>query len=262
METVLSGCLVVFGAGAAAVLLAQLSHRFVPARVRRDLRVHGGLVSGIIAAMFAISVALVLSFSWGQLESATSDVRKEAGALVDIFWYAQTLDHPAQSTIEVLLRGYTSEVINQEWQAMAAGEPLPVAGWRDLDRLRQQFETMEPKGGGDTVRYAQALGRVTDLANARRARQVAATGSIPFILWAALVASGILVVAIPILLGNARPGVRGVLAFISAALVAFVVFLVYQINHPFSDGIRVPPTPFENSVTGFNEIEALWNKGG
>lgn len=263
MSVLLNGLVVVGGASAAAVLLAAHLHRLVPDQLRTDFKEHSGLISGVVGTMFAVTVGLMVVTTWGHLGSASANVNKEARALLDIYWYTQSIEPPEKTEIQGLARNYAQEVISREWPRMARTGQLNDDAWTTLDRVRIRLESMEPKGDGNKIRYGQALNRLNEIFDARRTRESDAKASVPPILWISLIASGVLVMAIPIIFGSPKLMTHGILAFGGTVVVAFVLFLIYQLNHPFIGAVRVSPDAFADALHSFHKIDMLWaHRGG
>ncbi len=258
MNVVLGGFLAVFGTAAFAVAVSQVVRRLTPARLQRDFRGHGTPLAVAVGALFAFLTALAVVTGRAELEGADHDVRTEAAATADLYWYASTLTGAAKTQLQSELRAYVSEVQHQEWAELADRRVMSVQAWRLVDQMRKQLQAMEPEKGGDTVRYAQALNRMADLTGARRSREAALTEGIPLTLWLGLYASGILLLAVAIVFGGSNPLIRGILACVTGAGIAFVIFLVQQLDHPFQGAIKVSDAAFSAAAAGFDEIDGVY----
>lgn len=262
MGTVLAGCLVVFGTALAATLLAVFTQRMIPQSMRHEFRTYGGLVSGLVVGAFTLSVAATLALTWKQYEHAADVTNAEASALLDVYWYAHSLQNAEGDRLLEQLRTYTNTVVQQEWPYMNATHLLTPQGWRMMDQIRLGLETLEPKPGGAAERYQQVLGRIDDAAHARRTREVLAGSKLPGLLWFSLISTGVLVILVPIFFGNPRTVTRAILSCTAAAIVAFVIFIVFQINEPFSGAISVSPAAFQRALVGFMDIDNVWAHRG
>jgi hypothetical protein len=258
MTTVLAGCLAVFGTGAAAVVVALVIQRTVSAEVRRDFGAHGALVSVPLVGAFALSTVIMLAFTWLAVEQANRCVFREAGAVLDLYWYSHAIEARDGLLLRTRLRDYTTEVVRVEWPGMATSGRLNAHAWQRVNQLRYELERLDPKPGGESIRYHNALDSLDRLLDARRQRAALAEEKAPALMWFALIVTGLLVVLLAMLLGDPRPVVRIVLTVVAAATVTFVVFLVYQLDVPFGGGVRVTPTPFEEGQRSFADFDALW----
>ncbi|MEU6039546.1 hypothetical protein ABZ801_29500 [Actinomadura sp. NPDC047616] len=258
MTTVLLGCLAVFGTGAAAVAGALLIQRTVPARVRYDFGMYGALTTVLVVSAFLLTAITMGLFVWLTINQASRSVVQETDAVLDLYWYAQTIDGPEEVRLRSELRDYTTHVIRVEWPTMAETGELHPRSWQLARQLRYEITHISPQPGGATIRYQDALRAVSALFDARRSRESLAGTRIPPLMWVALISTGLLVVVLPMLRGDPRPAVRVVLAFVGAATVAFVVFLLYEVNVPFTGNVKVTPAPLEDALRSFADIDAFW----
>ncbi|GLZ10182.1 hypothetical protein Acsp04_04170 [Actinomadura sp. NBRC 104425] len=257
MTTVLLGCLAVFGTGAAAVAGALLIQRTVPARVRYDFGMYGALTTALVVSAFLLSAVATGLFVWEAVNRANTGVVQEADALLDLYWYTRTIEGPEAVRLRSDLRDYTNHVIQVEWPTMDEMGTLNPRSWQLARQLRLDVLSISPKGGGAAIRYQDALRAVNSVFDARRSRGALITTRIPPLMWLALLSTGLLVVVLPMLRGDPRPAVRVVLAVVGAATVAFVVFLLYEVNVPFTGNVKVTPAPLEEALRSFADIDAF-----
>ncbi|GLW61971.1 hypothetical protein Arub01_02150 [Actinomadura rubrobrunea] len=258
MTTVLQGCLAIFGTGAAAVAVALLLQRSVPARTRYDFGRYGTVTSVLVASVFMLAVITSALFVWTAFNQAGRAVRQEANAVTELYWFSRTIGGAQALPLRTDVRDYVTNVVRLEWPAMAETNQMSPRSWQLANQLRYDVERLSPREGGETARYQDALRAVDGLFAARRARASAAATRIPTLMWAAVVSTGLLVVLLPMLLGDPRPAVRIVLSFVGATTVAFVVFLLYEVNVPFAGSVKVTPVPLEDALRSFADIDALW----
>jgi hypothetical protein len=255
---ILTGIIVVVGAGTAATVIAMTIHGHIKKETLTDFRDHSGLVSGVSGTLFAITVGMLVVASWGAIGTAKDNVAAEARSLEDLTWFAHTMRQPFQNRLTALLQTYTQQVITLDWPDMAADESLSQPAWNTLNAIRYEFSIYSPKSDAELTRYQQALGQLQGVYDDRLERQDEARSSVPTILWLALVISGSVVVLVPVVFGSTRRGVHGMLAFLTAGVMAFVLFMIAEFTHPFSGSIRVSSEAFESTEQSIQQIDTLW----
>ncbi|MFI9550898.1 bestrophin-like domain [Nonomuraea endophytica] len=257
MFVALVGVVVALVAAAIAGLAAYLADRAIAPKVRQDFREGSGLVSGIIGTLFAISVGLVVVASWNQVNSATQTSSTEASNLVDVYWYSRSLPEPQREKLRRLADEYTTTVIRHEWPLMAEQRTLSPAAWRSVEQLRAFFQTIEPTTSAASTRYGQAMSRIQAVLDARRTRAQMADTGVPPLLWIALAGCGLTVVVPAVVCGGPVRKVHITMAAVVGGLVGMVLFLVYQLDFPFSGGVTVSPAAFEQALDRFASIRSL-----
>jgi hypothetical protein len=141
---------------------------------------------------------------------------------------------------------------------MGQAETLSQPAWNTLDAIRYEFSVYTPKSQAEVSRYQGALGELQNVYDDRLTRQDEAKSSIPSILWLALVISGSIVVLVPVVFGSTRRLVHGMLSFLTAGVMAFVLFMIAEFTHPFSGAIRVEPEAFVTTAEHIQQIDTLW----
>jgi hypothetical protein len=257
MFVALMGVLVALVAAAVAGLAAYIANRAISQQVRQDFREGSGLVSGIIGTLFAISVGLVVVAAWNQVNSATQTTSTEASNLVDVYWYSRSLPDPQRETLRRLADEYTTTVIRQEWPLMAEQRTLSSAAWHSVEQLRAFFQTIEPRTSAASTRYGQAMSRMQAVLDARRTRAQMADTGVPPLLWIALAGCGLIAVLPAVVCGGPVRKVHVTMAAVVGGLVGMVLFLVYQLDFPFSGGVTVSPAAFEQALGRFASIRSL-----
>jgi hypothetical protein len=255
---VLTGIVTVMGAGLVATVLAMTIHGRIKKDTLTDFRDHSGLVSGVSGTLFAITVGMLIVASWGAIGTAKDNAAGEARSLDDLAWFAHTMPQPYQNRVTALLQTYTEDVVNQDWPDMGKTGTLSQPAWNTLDAIRYEFSVYTPKSQAEVSRYQVALGELQNVYDDRLTRQDEVRQSIPSILWLALVISGSIVVLVPVLFGSTRRLVHGMLSFLTAGVMAFVLFMIAEFTHPFSGAIRVDPEAFVTTAEHIQQIDTLW----
>jgi hypothetical protein len=255
---ILTGIIVVVGAGTLAALFAMAIHGHIRQDTLTDFRDHSSLVSGVSGTLFAITVGMLVVASWGAIGTAKDNAAAEARSLDDITWFAHTMRQPFQNRLTALLQTYTQQVITLDWPDMSTHETLSQPAWTTLDAIRYEFSVYTPKSAVELTRYQQALGQLQNVYDDRLVRQDEARSTVPTILWLALVISGSVVVLVPVVFGSTRRIVHGMLSFLTAGVMAFVLFMIAEFTHPFSGAVSVNSEAFLTTEDHIQQIDNLW----
>lgn len=258
MGIVLTGVVVVVGAGLVAVALALVVHGRIRTDTVTDFRDHSGLVSGVAGTLFAITVGMLVVASWGAIGTARDNAAAEARSLDDLAWFAHTTRQPYENRLTALLQTYTQQVISDDWPDMSKHNALAQDAWNTLDAIRYEFSTYTPHSSAELTRYQQALGQLQTVYDDRLVRQDEARTTIPSILWLALVVSGSVVVIVPVIFGSTKRNVHCLLSFATAGVLAFVLFMISEFTHPFAGAIRVDSDAFVTTDEHIQRIDTLW----
>ncbi|WP_187414435.1 DUF4239 domain-containing protein [Nonomuraea sp. PA05] len=257
MLVAIIGLLIAATVAALAGLAAYAANRVIPAQTRQDYRDGSGVITGIVGTLFAVSIGLVVVAAWNQVNTATETSATEASNLTDVFWYSRSLPAPQRATLQTLATGYATTVVREEWPIMASEHRLSQNAWRLSDQIRSFFQTVQPDGSGPSARYGAAMARMQTVLDSRRSRAQMADTGVPPLLWVALGGCGLVALLPSILCGSANRRVHVILAAAVGGMVGLVLFLVYQLDFPFSGGISISPAAFEQALHRFDDIRAL-----
>ncbi|MGW5161960.1 bestrophin-like domain [Nonomuraea wenchangensis] len=261
MFVAIVGLLIAAAAAAVTGVAAFYANRFIAAPLRHDFREGSSVVTGIVGTLFAVSIGLVVVAAWNQVNSAHQTASTEASNLTDVYWYSRSLPDTQRHTLQALATDYATTVVREEWPRMAEDHTLSPRAWRHVEQLRAYFQTIEPATGAASTRYSQAMSRIQAVLDARRARALMADSGVPPLLWTALAGCGLIVLLPAIVCGSPVRKVHVTVAAVVGGLVGLVLFLVHQLDFPFSGGIAIGPEAFEQALTRFTSIRTLGTTG-
>ncbi len=252
MSPVLNGALVVCVASLVAVGGLELVRRLVPTETRQRHNDVAGFIYAALGVIYAVLLALVVIAAWEGYERARVTVEDEANAVAEIFWMAHWMPQPQGRELQEVARSYAEEVVDKEWPLMQQGRTPSLegtdetpSGWVLIDDLRTKLHAFEPHTDAEQDLYAEGLDEIQRLADARRMRLVAASESMPPILWVILIFAGVVTIGFTYLFGLENTWAHRLMVASLAAVIALVLFTISSLEHPFYGGTHVSPGAFE-----------------
>lgn len=194
----------------------------------------------VIGTLYAVLLAFVLLSVWEQYDTAQSAAEGEASQLSDLVRLTAGLPEPASARVKDAIREYTSAVVDEEWTAMANGGRSDRAD-RALDNLWKTLVAADPADGprGLAV-YNQALERLRSASDSRQDRLSQARPSVQGVIWVLLLGGG----ALTLIATYFFEPSAGIYLPVNAGLtlmIAFILYLVFAFDHPFSHDVGGPP---------------------
>jgi hypothetical protein len=247
---ILVSIIVVLGLTAAAVGLLAVVDRRISPRERAKHNEVAGFIYAIVGNVYAVLLALVVVAVWNQFEQAGDTVSEESSALAGVFWVSHGLPQPQGHQMQALASAYANEVVDTEWDNMAAGEPSPE-GWAIVDRMRATLLEVEPTTPAETELYAEGLDQLQRLADGRRIRLVESEQGIPAVLTMVLVVGCVVTIGFTALFGLTSTLAHRIMVGSLAGLIGLVLVTVTLLDSPFSGGARVGPDEFERLLQRF-----------
>ncbi|MCB5170262.1 hypothetical protein LG634_36370 [Streptomyces bambusae] len=213
-----------------------------------------GFVGSATLALFVLTAAFVVASSWQQRNAASDHTYQEARALEAAFADMRELPAAVGPQARAQLRQYTAEVAGPEWLLMQDREMSPRAAGL-LDQARLTVARVQGASVQQTARDAVGTA-LEDAATARNQRSSDMRWTVPEPISYALVATALLVVLFPALVGiNAGPRHMLVMLLLGTVL-GFGVYLVSILQHSFSPPLGIEPDAYRQALTRFDQIEA------
>jgi hypothetical protein len=244
MQTYSYGALIVGLSVALSVLGLLLVHRRFPHETRHPNNEVAGFFIAVVGVVYAVLVAFMVIVVWEQLDAARAAAEQEGADLATFIRTARALPDPVGGRIREAAGRYAQAVIDEEWTIMAEGRSSPRAV-AAMDEMWQVLTTYEPRNAREEALYATSLDRLDDISDGRQQRLLAARNGLPGIMWALLVGGGIITVAFTYFFSTPSFRAQLVMTAFYTALIAFALYLIAAIDHPFSGAVHVGPEAFE-----------------
>ena len=244
--------MVVCAVSLAALGGLALVQRLVSSETRQEHNDVAGFIYAVLGVIYAVLLALVVIAAWESYERARITVEEEANAAAEIFWLAHWMPQPQGRELQEAVRSYAKDVVDKEWPLMEQGKtPLMEStqetptGWVLIDDIRVRLHGFEPRTEAEQDLYAEGLDQIQRLADSRRMRLVAASESMPAVLWIVMIFGGVVTVGFTYLFGLRNTWAHRLMVASLAAVIALVLFTIGSLDHPFSGGTHVSPGAFE-----------------
>ncbi|MFI0711869.1 hypothetical protein ACH4SK_14670 [Streptomyces inhibens] len=198
----------------------------------------------MVGVVYAIVLGLAIAGVWEARSAAEDTVRTEAQALHEVSARARTYPAPVRDRIRSDVEAYVTHVVHKEWPVMADQGRLTRRGTDLLAKVRADVTDYHPANDFEGQSYQPLVDQVAVADGARTARADAADSTLPGVVWFGLVTGGAISVGVMFTLQIRRSGRELLMAGLFSALIAFLLFLVWDFDAPFSRGISAGADPF------------------
>lgn len=229
----------------AALIGLWLVRSLAPASWLRANNEVAGNYLQTLGTIYAVLLAFVVFVVWQQHNETRSAVESEANELLDFCRIIQAL--PGTRPVLDSIRKYGKIVVDEEWLAMARGRWSSEAG-RALEEIWQALQAVEPRTRREETLYAQALAGFADLSDARSHRLYCSLLRLPPSLWVLLLTNGGLVVGSMWIFGLESFSAHALMTVTLAGSIAFILFLVADLDNPFWGSWRIRPEVFQRAL--------------
>jgi len=187
-------CLNIVGGTTVAALAGVLIVRKkVSRQSRQDAHEVGGYILAIIGTLYAILVGLIVVNAEGKVDTASAKAVTESNKLTNIYHCCQRFEPQARHKICQSLHQYAAKVVKQDWAEVESGDQkeATIEPYRQLWR---DIVSYTPRNVSEQECYAILLRDMEELSDARKYRMVEAKSELSPILWAVLIAGGVMIV--------------------------------------------------------------------
>ena len=244
MSNVISGLIVVAVAGLIGGLGLLVRVKVFPGKEDEEREDVAGYVTMMVGVMFALILALALVSVWEDKDSAEGHVATEASSLNETYLLGASMLPADQEKIQAAATAYADYVVHTEWPAMRSGKEVGDNGWQLLATLRTSFLNADVATPARQAVLSDATTQISNLADARRGRLDDAEKRMPSVLWVGLILGGLLTVALTFIYGIEQRFTHIGMVMGLAALIGFMLILIYNLDNPFNSGVGADTGPF------------------
>lgn len=253
MSTVGFGVLVVAGTIGVS-LVAMMLVRRLPRERLVNSQDSVAVMFSAVGVLYTVLLAFLVVLVWEQFNGAQDSTEQEATKISNLLRDANAFPGPVRNKLQGRLITYTNSVIDDEWKTMAHGKSSPVTG-AAYQRVWAGYYDYRPGSGQEGRFYDESIGRLNDLGQARRLRVISSESSIPSIMWFMLIIGGVVTIGYLYLFAIPDALLQGAMIGSVAGLLAFILFLILALDHPFAGDVKVTPD-------AYRDVVALFDKGG
>ncbi|MET9119330.1 hypothetical protein ACIP3D_12560 [Streptomyces longwoodensis] len=237
--------LAMVAACAVVVVITLLRHR--TARVDEDPSETPDVIEYMtmwIGVVYAIVLGLAIAGVWEARGAAEDHVQAEAQALHEVSERARVYPADVRDRIREDVNAYVGQVVTVEWKRMADHGELTPRGDRLLERLRADVTDYQPRNDFEAQAYQPLVDQVATVDQARAARANSTDPTMPGVVWFGLITGAVITIGMIFALQIRRTPRELILAGLFSALIAFLLFLIWDFDAPYSRGIAASAEPF------------------
>ncbi|KRE26476.1 hypothetical protein ASG82_07820 [Mycobacterium sp. Soil538] len=206
----------------------------------------------VAGVLYAVLVAFVVVVVWEQFGNAEDASSMEASAVADLLRDSDALPAAYRTEVQENLVAYSRDVVDNEFPRMRHGETITEQS-DALNNVWQAYLKVQPESRNEIAFFDHAIVRLNDLSANRKLRVSTGDASVPGELWVLLIGGGAVLMVFTYLFGTRDLLVHGLAVGLTASLLAFVMYLIFALEHPYVGALSVQPTPFVNVLADWSE---------
>ncbi|HZF88536.1 hypothetical protein [Streptomyces sp.] len=203
-----------------------------------------------IGVIYAIVLGLAIAGVWEARGAAQDHVRAEAQALHEISERVRVYPPEVRDRIREDVNTYVGHVVTTEWKAMADQGKVTERGDELLRRIRVDLTDYQPRSDFEAQAYQPLIDQISAADQARNARADSTEPTMPGVVWFGLITGAVITIGMILALQIRRTPRELILAVLFSALIAFMLFLIWDFDAPYSRGITATADPFFDLFPG------------
>ncbi|MBN8569613.1 MAG: DUF4239 domain-containing protein [Ignavibacteria bacterium] len=231
-----------------SVLLSMFGLIFVRKRYTegylRDNHEVGGYFFNAFGLLYAVLIAFVVYVTWTEFDTSIRDIELEANQTYLLYFNAGEFPEPSKTEIRNAVKDYINVVINDEWKKLPAGDSDMKATYV-ITKLFDLYSKVDKSYSVNSKFYEESITRLNELSELRRLRILASISHVPTVVWIILIIGWVVSIAFTYFFGMKNAAVHYTLVGILCSVNALLLFLIYDLDHPFTGNDKISTHAFE-----------------
>jgi hypothetical protein len=198
----------------------------------------------MIGVVYAIVLGLAIAGVWEARSAAEDHVQTEAQALHEVSERVRNYPVDVREKVREDVDTYVRYVVHTEWKKMADDGEVTARGGELLERVRKDVTEYRPKSDYEAQAYQPLVDQVAAADAARAARADSTGATMPGVVWFGLITGAVVTIGMVFALQIRRTTRELILAGLFSALIAFLLFLIWDFDAPYSRGLAASTDPF------------------
>jgi hypothetical protein len=201
-----------------------------------------GFKFATVGVLYAVLLAFAVIVVWEKFSDTEEHVTVEAGAAATLYRLIDGIDPEPRAVLRQRLSAYLQSAVTQDWPAMEKGKPS-IETSRAITDLYAAALTYKPTDLRGAMLLEETLRQLNTLTEARRARVVKASGTVPGVLWLVLLGGAVITVGFTFFFGNENLRAQSMMTGGLTVLIFSGLLVIVAIDQPFAGAVKVHPEP-------------------
>lgn len=247
IPSLILGFLIVGSAVLISILGLLIVRKLIP---HHRLKLHNdvaGPIFGTIGVVYAVLLAFTVVIVWENFDKTELNVQKEANCLVDLYRDAEVFPLSCRQSIRKELDEYAKGVTQEEWKAMAIGEPSASVN-RIVKGMWQVYSNYLPQTETEKAFFQESVHKLNELDELRRMRLIDARTGVNELLWFVLVVGGLITIFFAFIFGAENLKAQIIMTVFLAVLISLILFTILSLDFPFTGSLTISKDIFERII--------------
>jgi hypothetical protein len=207
-----------------------------------------GFKFAVVGVLYAVLLAFAIIVVWEKFSEAENTVAREAGAVATVYRLSRGIDDSAGASLRSSLDSYLKVTISEDLPAMEQGKESERAR-KSLDDIYAAMIPIAKVQSSSLI--SEILDQLDVITQQRRARLVAAEGTVPGILWPVLFWGAAVTISFTYFFGTQSLRAQTTMTGLLSVLIFSGLLIIIVIDQPFAGAVKVQPDAFAKVLEDF-----------
>ena len=235
-----------------SLLSMLMLRRFWPASDKPRFKDIHGHIFGVIGIIYAVLIGAIAVGCWEKYKHADELVYKEVMSSLNIYRSAAGLERSKENEIKLLIKNYVINVVDNEWDAMKAGEALDL-NEPNILTLNNLLAKIQPNSKTQEIFLTFLVEETNKLREIRGMRIFLSTSSLNRIILQFTFFGSFLIIFASIFFGTEHSLLSNIIVISALSIVTgLVLTIIMGLDHPYQGDIVTSRDPFKSVLKLMN----------
>jgi hypothetical protein len=216
-------------------------------------------VAGYTFSIIGILYSVILGFTVVSVQDRYNRMietsHKEATVIADLYREAGFFSESSRRQVRSTLRNYVNYIIKEEW-GLPKDKKMHLGAQKILKDLWDSYYNISFENENQRLWYQETISKLDDLMGARLEREFNSWDHLDPMMWSLLLSGGVITILFMFFFGMENIRSQMLMTGLLAGYLAFILFLVFSLDHTFKGDKNNQPVVYEELSTLFDRWDS------
>jgi hypothetical protein len=224
-------------------------------KIRIDVLKKNHDVAGFTFSIIGVLYSVILGFTVVSVQDrynrSVETLHTEATVIADLYREAEFFPKVSKDQVRATLRDYVSYVVNEEWH-FPKDKKMHLGAQKILKRLWDSYYHVDLQNDNQKAWYQESIGKLDNLMSARLEREFNSWDHLGSMMWSLLLSGALITILFMFFFGLDNLRSQMLMTALLAGYLAFILFLVFSLDHSFKSSENATPVVMEQLLDLFD----------
>jgi len=232
-----------------------LARRKIQIDILRKNHDVAGFTFSIVGILYSVILGFTVVSVQERYNRSIEMLHTEATVLADLYREAGFFPEASRGVVRSNLRDYVSYVVHEEWY-MPKDRKMHFGAQKILKDLWDSYYQVNLESDNQKAWYQESIGKLDNLMSARLEREFNSWDHLGSIMWSLLLSGAIITILFMFFFGLENLRSQMMMTALLAGYLAFILFLVFSLDHTFKGSENSTPVVLEQLLELFDRWDS------